>query len=106
MSTRRDDATAAIERVRGEESGDIPPPGQVSLVGTGLAVGIVLLALQLWLLTIALDLLLGGLGGQVWVLAVISGLIFLGGLGILWLLDRRPRVMERPAEVPYAAWEE
>jgi hypothetical protein len=84
-----------------------PPPGQAPVVGAALALGILLLGVQLWLLTIALDLYLGGYGTQVWQIAVISGVIFLGGLGMLWILARRPR-MRRPTgdEAPFAvgAW--
>jgi hypothetical protein len=69
-----------------------PPPGQMPLVATGLAIGLLLMGLQLWLLTVALELLLSGEGGRVWQLALCSGVIFLGGLGVLWLLRRRPRV--------------
>jgi hypothetical protein len=60
-------------------------------VAAGLAIGILLLAIQLWLLTVALDLFLGGHGDQVWSLALVSGLIFVGGLAVLWILRRRPR---------------
>jgi hypothetical protein len=56
------------------------------------AIGILLLGVQLWILTVALDLFLEGNGGQVWTLAVVSGLIFAGGLAVVWLLRRRPRV--------------
>ena len=77
-----------------------PPPGQAPLIGAGLAIGLLLLAVQLWLLTVALDLLLAGHGGDVWSLAAVSGLIFVGGLGVLWVLGRRPRVARRPG-----AWE-
>jgi hypothetical protein len=69
-----------------------PPPGQSALVATGLAIGILLLGIQLWLLTVALDLYLAGHGDQVWSLALVSGLIFVGGLAVLWILRRRPRV--------------
>jgi hypothetical protein len=58
-----------------------PPPGQAPIVAAGLAIGILLLAIQLWLLTVALDLYLAGHGDQVWSLAAVSGLI----------LRRRPR---------------
>ncbi len=72
---------------------DTPPlPGQAPLVGAALTIGILLLGVQLWILTVALDLFLEGRGGQVWLLATVSGLIFLGGLLVLWLLRRRPRV--------------
>jgi hypothetical protein len=75
---------------------DRPPPGQAPLVAAALAIGILLLGVQLWLLTVALDLFLAGNGGQVWQIAVLSSLIFLGGLGGLSVLGRRPR-MRRPS---------
>jgi hypothetical protein len=65
------------------------PPGQAPIVAAGLAIGILLLAIQLWLLTVALDLFLGGRGDQVWSLALVSGVIFVGGLLVLWVLRRR-----------------
>lgn len=68
---------------------DAPPPGQMPLVTAALAIGVLLMAIQLWLLTIALDLFLAGEGGQVWQLALVSGAIFAGGLVMLWLLRRR-----------------
>jgi hypothetical protein len=55
------------------------------------AIGILLLGVQLWILTVALDLFLEGNGGQVWTLALVSGVIFAGGLAVVWLLRRRPR---------------
>lgn len=70
-------------------------PGQAPIVAAGLAIGILLLAVQLWLLTVALDLYLAGRGNQVWSLAVVSGVIFGGGLVVLWVLRRRPRVVRR-----------
>jgi hypothetical protein len=72
---------------------DEPPrPGQAALVGAGLAIGLLLMGVQLWLLTVALDLYLAGYGHEIWSLALVSGLIFLGGLAVLWLLAKRPRV--------------
>ena len=80
---------------------DTPPqPGQAPLVGAALAIGILLLGVQLWILTVALDLFLEGRGGQVWLLAAVSGLIFLGGLLVLWVLRRRPRVRNPVGELP------
>jgi len=61
------------------------------LVMAALTVGLVLMALQLWVLTTALDLLLGGHPDQVWQLTVVSGVIFAGGLGVLALLRRPDR---------------
>lgn len=56
------------------------PPGLQALLLAALAIGILMLSLQLWLLTVALDLFLAGRGGEVWSLAFVSGLIFIGGL--------------------------
>jgi hypothetical protein len=74
-----------------------PPPGHLALVMAGLAIGILMLSVQLWLLTIALDLYLAGAGARIWQLALVSGLIFLGGLLMLRLLGRRPRMRRSPA---------
>ncbi|MDQ3856640.1 MAG: hypothetical protein M3281_09650 [Chloroflexota bacterium] len=72
---------------------DTPPaPGQGPLIMTGLVIGVLLMGIQLWLLTVALELFLGGEGESVWQLALASGVIFLGGLTMLWALRRRPRV--------------
>ncbi|MBA3947862.1 MAG: hypothetical protein H0X37_25325 [Herpetosiphonaceae bacterium] len=77
---------------RAEAVSQPPPPGHMALMLAGLAIGILLMGIQLWLLTIALDLYLGGAGNQVWLIALVSGTIFLGGLLMLRLLRRRPRV--------------
>ncbi len=71
---------------------DQPPVGQMPIVTAALVIGILLMSIQLWLLTVALDLYLADNGADVWRIAVISGLIFLGGLGMLRILRRRPRV--------------
>jgi hypothetical protein len=62
------------------------------LVMAALAIGLLLMGLQLWLLTVALELYLSGDGGRVWQLALVSGAIFAGGLAMLALLRRRPRI--------------
>jgi hypothetical protein len=64
-----------------------PPFGQAAIVLAGLLIGLLLLSLQLWLLTIALDLYLSGLSEDTWQLALISGLIFLGGVFAVYLLE-------------------
>lgn len=93
MSTRPDDQPAYIGRKRPDEAVDQPPPpGQMAIVLAGLAIGLLLMGIQLWLLTIALELYLAVQGSQVWQLALISGLIFLGGLMMLRVLRRRPRM--------------
>jgi hypothetical protein len=77
---------------RTREDEDLPPVGQMPIVAAALVIGILLMSIQLWLLTVALDLYLGDNGAGIWRIAVISVLIFLGGLGMLRLLRRRPRV--------------
>lgn len=69
-----------------------PPPGRQAVVLAALIVGVILLAMQLWLLTVALNLYLAADNAHVWVLAVISGAVFAGGLLALRLLRRPPRV--------------
>ncbi len=72
MSTQND-------TILSETTGDVernPPAGRVVIV----MVGVLLMGLQLWLLTIALDLYLSGRNEGVWQLALTSGLIFLGGI--------------------------
>ena len=54
---------AAVERP--------PPPGQMTIVLAGLVIGLLLMGIQLWLLTIALELYLAGDGGRVWQPALI-----------------------------------
>jgi hypothetical protein len=77
-------------------------PGRAAVLLAALLVGLLLMGMQLWLLTVALDLYLGGLGRQIWLLALVSGLIFVGGLVMLAVLGRRPRLGgRRPgSEVP------
>jgi hypothetical protein len=68
-----------------------PPPGQQAMVLAALIIGLLLMGLQLWLLTVALDLYLAGAGRRVWLLSLSSGLIFAGGLLVLWRLGQWPR---------------
>lgn len=56
------------------------PPGKRALVLAAAMLGALMLALQLWLLSTALDLLLSGDGGRVWQLAVLSVAVFGGGV--------------------------
>jgi hypothetical protein len=67
-----------------------PPPGQMPVVMAALSIGILLMAVQLWLLTVALELFMSGAGHRAWELTAASGVIFLGGLLVLWLLRARP----------------
>lgn len=98
MSPPSENRPAFVKPNPAEEAGREPPPaGQMALVMAGLAIGLLLMGMQLWLLTIALDLYLAGAGARVWQLALVSGLIFLGGLLMLRLLGRRPRVRRSSA---------
>jgi hypothetical protein len=68
-----------------------PPPGQQTVALLGLSIGILLMGIQLWLLTLAFDLYELDKDGDLLLAAIISGLIFLGGLVMLRFLDRTPR---------------
>lgn len=61
------------------------------MLTAALALGLVLTAIQLWILTVALDLFLTGGDEPLWQLAVASGGVFAGGLLVLKLLRARPR---------------
>jgi hypothetical protein len=69
-----------------------PPPGRQALLLTALCIGGLLLAMQLWLLTVALELYLGGEGGNIWALALLSGLVFAGGLYALRRISQRAQI--------------
>lgn len=56
------------------------PPGRQGMLLASLSIGVLLLGLQLWFLTVALDLFLSGEQSSAWVLAVLSGVVFGGGL--------------------------
>ncbi|HEX5416400.1 MAG TPA: DUF6755 family protein [Chloroflexota bacterium] len=72
---------------------DRPPPmGQMAILLAALLLGILSMGIQLWLLTVALELYLGGNGDRVWQLAIVSGLIFLGGLAMLRILRSRSTI--------------
>ncbi len=101
MTGERDDGRAK----RPDEAVDLPPPpGQMALVLAALTIGILLMGMQLWLLTIALELYLAGEGGRVWQTALVSGAIFLGGLLMLRLRRRRPRVRRAPHPAARSRW--
>lgn len=68
-----------------------PPPGQGSVLLLGVTIGVLLMAIQLWLLTLAFDLYLSGEDTDTIVIAAVSGAIFLGGVLMLRLLYRPPR---------------
>jgi hypothetical protein len=96
----RDQPAFVGAKRRDEHVNQPPPPGQMSLVLAGLAIGLLLLGIQLWLLTIALDLYLAGASARIWQLALVSGVIFVGGLLMLRLLARRPRIQRTVGQPP------
>lgn len=68
-------------------------PWSGPILTTALVLGLVLMALQLWILTVALDLLLGGRTEGFLRLTLASAAVFAGGLLVLRLLEapRRER---------------
>ncbi len=69
-----------------------PLPGREALLLAALVIGLLMLGMQLWLLTVALELYLAGEGDHVWGLAIVSGGVFLGGLLTVWRLSTHTRV--------------
>ena len=76
---------------------DSPPVWAGPVLTAALLMGLLLMALQLWILTVALDLVLAGRPAGVPRLAVASGLVFAGGLLVLRLLGARRRAARRGA---------
>ena len=64
-------------------------PGWDSLLLAALSIGILLLAVQLWLLTVALNIYLAGERDELWALALVSGLVFAGGIAAWRVISRR-----------------
>ncbi len=85
MNDRR--PTAADDPVRAWEG---------PVLTTAVALGLLLMAVQLWILTVALDLLLGGRDEGLLRLAIVSGVVFAGGLVVLKLLGARTRMRDEP----------
>jgi hypothetical protein len=85
-----------LDEIAGTEHVPLPDvrrmPGREALLMGALTTGLLMLGIQLWLLTVALEMYLSGEGGNIWSLALASGLVFAGGLAAVWLLSRRPRI--------------
>lgn len=73
-----------------EPPADAARTWETPVLTAALALGLVLTAIQLWILTVALDLFLGGGDAPLWRLAAVSGGVFAGGLLVLRLLRARP----------------
>ena len=81
-----------------------PPPGESGLVSAALAIGILLMGIQLWILTVALEHFKQHEYQPLYALAAISALIFAGGVLMLWVLRRTPAV--RQSSLPGSSIEE
>jgi hypothetical protein len=55
---------------------------------TGLGIGLFILAIQVWVLLVSFDLYVHGKGGRIWQLGLAAGLVFFGGLVMLWVHNR------------------
>lgn len=82
----------------------VPSPGEGGLVSAALAIGILLMGIQLWILTVALEHFERHEYPPIYALAGISALIFAGGVLMLWLLRRTPAV--RRTSVPSSSIDE
>ncbi len=69
--------------------GTPPRAGQGPILSAALSIGLLLLAIQLWMLTVALELYLAGQGRRIWLITAMSLIVFLGGLLSLRLLSGR-----------------
>lgn len=67
-------------------------PGRRAMVLAAVVIGMVLLGVQLWLLTVAVELYLGGEAEHAWTLALGSAAVFLGGLLAYRMLGKQPRI--------------
>jgi hypothetical protein len=82
----------------------LPPPGESGLLAAALSIGILLMGIQLWILTVALEHFERHEYSPIYALTGISALIFAGGILMLWLLRRTPAV--RRTSVPHPSVEE
>ena len=69
--------------------GTPPRAGQGPILSTALSIGLLLLGIQLWMLTVALELYLARHGRRIWLITAMSLIVFLGGLLSLRLLSGR-----------------
>lgn len=90
---RFDDSGSGTENVPLPDVREMP--GRQALLVAALALGLLMLGIQLWLLTVALELYLSGEGEEIWGLALVSGIVFGGGLLATWLLSRKPKALTR-----------
>ncbi|HWG54844.1 MAG TPA: DUF6755 family protein [Gemmatimonadaceae bacterium] len=87
--------SAPLRNVPGDPQRGVPQnpsPGQTGLVLLGISMGILLMSVQLWLLTLAFNLYLSGDRRGTLIAAIVSGGVFLGGLAMLGVLRRTRRI--------------
>jgi hypothetical protein len=82
----------------------VPPAGEDGLISAALSIGILLMGIQLWILTVSLEHFERHEYPPIYALAGISALIFAGGVMMLWLLRRTPAVGR--SSVPSSSLEE
>ena len=79
--------------IASETTGEVvqaPPHGRSAMLLAGVIIGVLLVGVQLWMLTVALNLFLLGQTSGAWELVLISGLVFLGGVVVWRVMDRQP----------------
>lgn len=76
------------QRPSSEHASPEPLRSRGPVVLLGLGIGILLMGLQLWLLTVAFDLYRAGKNSETLVAAIISGCIFLGGVVMMFVVGR------------------
>ncbi len=81
--------------VEGRASQPIRQPGREAMVMAAAMIGVLMLGLQLWLLTVALDMFLSANQNELWVLSAGSGIVFLGGAVAFWMLLGRRSLRRR-----------
>ncbi|GLV56789.1 hypothetical protein KDH_36280 [Dictyobacter sp. S3.2.2.5] len=78
--------------INSETTGEVvhaPPHGRLAMLLAGLIIGIILLGIQLWMLTVALNQYLQGQTTGSWQLVVVSGLVLIGGIIVWRVMDRQ-----------------
>jgi hypothetical protein len=78
------------------EPAPLPRPGRLTAIDAAMALVVLLLIVQMWLLTATLDAVLGGHWEAALPGAVISGALFLGCLGLYLFVRRLDAEARRP----------
>lgn len=92
-----------LHTARERRKADAPAPGEGALLSAAVAMGILLMGIQLWILTVALEQFDRHHYTDVYALTGISALIFAGGVAILWMLRRTPSVRATSSDAAESA---